>query len=477
MIDRAFRLILASCLTMGLMLPSHVATIAARSQHVALPINNSVFTSAKMADPTPTPLSNREILTPDYIEHECTWWAWYRGDQTGWDVPLNLAHAHDWNDNAPANGLTVSTTPMGGSIAVWEADCAGADEDYGHVAFVEYVTENGQIHISEYNWNVPHGHGTRTIDPPWCMTFIYRPYPTLFQHIDYAGAWRHFDSSYGDFAGMTYDYPENNGVGLNDSASSIWVPPLWSLFLYRHSSAQGRCGSKGFECAYSNVHNLTFSDGTIVGDNASSIWIGYLMCLYDFQCQGTYATCTEPSLGQIGVRETGINGICSGTPSPCLGPTLRDPPNGHIETADRSVTFRWNEVDCDHSGFTFRIKTVPDMESGGQIVVDVGESGTERTETFSSQWDNQDLYWSVRAANAPGGAAWAPSRVFRIEPNASPSISFNTANGNTFPSGRIESRDRNWTFQGTASDPDGSVNRVEFRCGSPCDNTGSGPGQ
>ena len=130
-------------------------------------------------------------------------------------------------------------------------------------------------------------------------------------------------------------------------------------------------------------------------------------------------------------------------------------------------------MNCQHNGFTFRIKTVPDMESGGETVIDTGEGSTQRTVTFDSQWDNRDLYWSVRAANAPGGASWAPARTFRI--SSPPSISFNTANGNSFPSGRIESRDRTWTFQGTASDPEGQLDRIEFRCSG--DNCGSGPSQ
>lgn len=48
--------------------------------------------------------------------------------------------------------------------------------------------------------------------------------------------------------------------------------------------------------------------------------------------------------------------------------------------------------------------------------------------------------------------------------NQPPSISFASANGDTFPNSIIYSRNPNWTFTGTASDPEGQLNRVEWRC-------------
>jgi hypothetical protein len=162
----------------------------------------------------------------------------------------------------------------------------------------------------------------------------------------------------------------------------------------------------------------------------------------------------------------------SGGSAPCPAPNLRDPGNGHVETDDRTITFRWDDVECDHDGFTFRVKTVLDMELDGQTVVDTGEGDNERTVTFDSEWDDRDLYWSVRAANAPGGAEWAPARVSRISPDSPPSISFDTGNGDSFPSGLIWSCDRNWTFRGTAHDDEAHLDRVEFRCsGDTCNTT------
>jgi hypothetical protein len=75
--------------------------------------------------------------------------------------------------------------------------------------------------------------------------------------------------------------------------------------------------------------------------------------------------------------------------------------------------------------------------------------------------------WHVKARDVPhhDESDWSSTWHFNIEaPNDPPSISFDTANGDSFPSGRIESRDRDWTFEGTASDPEGHLDRVEFHC-------------
>jgi serine protease len=51
-----------------------------------------------------------------------------------------------------------------------------------------------------------------------------------------------------------------------------------------------------------------------------------------------------------------------------------------------------------------------------------------------------------------------------VPANKPPSISFSSANGSAFPSGVIYSRTTSWTFAGSASDPEGQLNRVEWRC-------------
>jgi surface antigen len=105
----------------------------------------------------------------------------------------------------------------------------------------------------------------------------------------------------------------------------------------------------------------------------------------------------------------------------CSAPSLNSPGDGYVHTStDRTITFSWSPPsNCTPDGYTFRVKTVPDMDSGGTTIFDEGQGGTQVTKQFGSQWDNTDLYWSVRACKPctpynPG--PWAPSRRFRIQP-------------------------------------------------------------
>lgn len=102
----------------------------------------------------------------------------------------------------------------------------------------------------------------------------------------------------------------------------------------------------------------------------------------------------------------------------CPAPYPLDPEDGSILDS-RTVTFRWNgEKWCDFEGYTFRVCTSSDVSNPANCLIDTDEAGTQRIETIRG-YDNQDLYWGVRAANAPHGADWAVSR-FRIEPETPP---------------------------------------------------------
>lgn len=116
--------------------------------------------------------------------------------------------------------------------------------------------------------------------------------------------------------------------------------------------------------------------------------------------------------------------------SACPGPSLNNPQDGWT-LPSRTVTFDWQGLSgCAFSGYTFRVKTVPDMESGGTQIIDTGDSNTSWTATFNPQWDNQDLYWGVRAANASAGAGWSV-RHFRISPDSQPpTVTWTTPTGN-----------------------------------------------
>lgn len=108
----------------------------------------------------------------------------------------------------------------------------------------------------------------------------------------------------------------------------------------------------------------------------------------------------------------------------CPGPSLQSPADGYISSG-QAIDFSWSAPSgCTFEGYTFRIKTTSDMESGGTTIVDTGNSQTWRTETISTQWNNQDLFWGVRTAN-PLSPNWSVRR-FRIEPSSPPSCNPNS---------------------------------------------------
>lgn len=376
----------------------------------------------------------------------CVWWACHMRR----DVPC-AGNANTWESCAERAGKSVNQTPAVGALAVWA-------DGYNHIVYVEQVnSDKTQVYISEMScdstracggntgydgvsrrWRSTSGlkfiHGTNSSPPPIAPSCPSSGNVILYKDWNY--------SCGGEGEGSGYVKRDSTGFqnvpsGFHDRASSIRIASGWSVKLYEHSDRGG-----GWACRTSSDENFAgdrFHNSVSLNDSISSFEV-----FRDSRCG-------EPI-------------------PPCPAPSLSEPSHGQV-FQNRTVTFRWNSVNCEHNGFTFRVKTTPDMDGGGETVIDTGEGGTSRTVSFDARWDNRDLYWSVRAANAPGGASWSSARHFRISPNQPPTISFNTANGNG--DGRITTRDQNWTFQGTAGDPEGQFSRVEFRCND-CDNAGNG---
>ncbi len=110
--------------------------------------------------------------------------------------------------------------------------------------------------------------------------------------------------------------------------------------------------------------------------------------------------------------------ICGPSNSSCIAPNLEFPVYETV-FVDHTITFRWQPVTgCTFNGYTFRICPYPNVDYLTSDCFDTGESSTQRSVTINSEWDNQNLYWSVKAANAIGGADWAPSRLLRVEPQS-----------------------------------------------------------
>lgn len=89
---------------------------------------------------------NASVYSPrGYGYRNCTDWVAYRAkDRLGITLAA-LGNAKQWDDNGSSKNYTVDDTPESGDAAVWNSG------DYGHVAFVEKVNNDGSVNVSEYN--------------------------------------------------------------------------------------------------------------------------------------------------------------------------------------------------------------------------------------------------------------------------------------------------------------------------------------
>lgn len=104
---------------------------------------------------------------------QCTWGV--RVLAGDWVGPF-WGNGAQWDDSARAQGLRVGTTPVVGSVIVWD------DGGYGHVAYVTDVREDGYIQVHEANYGGsayaadPRGIGNyRGWFKPTGVSYIYPP--------------------------------------------------------------------------------------------------------------------------------------------------------------------------------------------------------------------------------------------------------------------------------------------------------------
>lgn len=74
--------------------------------------------------------------------------------------------------------MKTGKTPKQGALATWQRGAVGGSKQYGHVAFVEKVINDGKgFHVSEYNYDIKKGYGERDIQMSSAegknVTFIY----------------------------------------------------------------------------------------------------------------------------------------------------------------------------------------------------------------------------------------------------------------------------------------------------------------
>lgn len=358
----------------------------------------------------------------------CVWWACHTRRDVGC-----AGNASTWAACARQRGKTVNTTPAAGALVTWNTE--------NHIAYVESVNNDGSINISEMDC-----YSSRACGGTTGYNGVNRRTVSAlgksFIHGDSPPQCNDSRNPEGGFTSPNNNQQVTDSVNLKGWArddcninyvefTATWPGKGWHVL----QRLDADCGG-GQSCDYNFNWNL------------SNVPDGWVTLGYD-----VYDKSGKKVLSPNGTRQIRKVGRCG-------GPNLQLPESG-FRTKSMTVMFRWQTISCEHSGFKIRIKTNSDMNSGGEIVAEQDVNGTEATFSFDSQRINQSLYWSVRADNTPVGAEWSPAREFKLydEP---PTISFNTANGNSADT--INSRDQNWTFNGTASDPEGKLNRVEFVC-------------
>lgn len=89
-------------------------------------------------------------LSGSYPVGQCTWYAYNRVAQLGKRVDDYMGNGGEWGASAKRLGYQTSQTPKAGWLISFSPGTAGSDPRYGHVAFVEAVTDEG-ILISEGN--------------------------------------------------------------------------------------------------------------------------------------------------------------------------------------------------------------------------------------------------------------------------------------------------------------------------------------
>ncbi|MGM0238056.1 glucosaminidase domain-containing protein [Enterococcus sp. AZ103] len=89
-------------------------------------------------------------LSGSYPVGQCTWYAYNRATQLGGHVDDYMGNGGEWGTKGRSLGYEVIQTPKVGYLISFSPGTAGSDARYGHVAFVEAVTDQG-ILISEGN--------------------------------------------------------------------------------------------------------------------------------------------------------------------------------------------------------------------------------------------------------------------------------------------------------------------------------------
>jgi hypothetical protein len=244
-------------------------------------------------------------------------------------------------------------------------------------------------------------------------------------------------------------------------ASSISIPPNWHVILQQQNAFDTR---QALRCR---------SDNSFIND----LLVGSL-------------TCSE--LNNNVNQVLPYAGECTDKNSPPGEALLLEPPNESLlatTTAQTQIiqslsstlsmgiapTLRWsNQGDAEGEELRFYVEVIGSDKNINSGWID---NITWRPTILDRQPGKYQ--WHVKARDSRGAESdWSKAWTFTIQtPNKQPSITFTSANWDTFSSGIIYSKNQNWTFTGTASDPEGQLTDVQWRCsGDNCGSTASHTG-
>lgn len=217
---------------------------------------------------------------------------------------------------------------------------------------------------------------------------------------------------------------------------------------------------------YLKVHDRweTAATATIYGSDPS-LWDGYFWSPI-FGPRQMYSNVGSVEVYCMGcvsgqVAQSPSDGTCPANTSP-FAPALQLPANGHVALDYLAPTLCWRnsgDAEGDQLQFYAEVYNSPISANSGWI---------EGTCWRPGQLDHQyhGYQWRVKARDPRSAeSSWSSTWNFTIAaPNQPPNISFDTANGSGFTSAGIDSNARTWTFAGTASDPEGRLGSIAFRC-------------
>lgn len=128
---------------------------------------NNISTNIKVEDIPTSPLLNYlpdNLEFPEYNGRQypgaesyawgnCTQYVYNRIFQLGGEIGKYMGNGGDWGSNAIQQGYCTTNIPQVGYAVSFPPGVAGASSDYGHVAFVEDIHEDGSVLVSEMNVN------------------------------------------------------------------------------------------------------------------------------------------------------------------------------------------------------------------------------------------------------------------------------------------------------------------------------------